>query len=860
MLKSLLEFFVAIAAIAKILLKTEVTLRTEEIFLLVRLRDDITLKISVIEWLSIFRRLPGVRLEVHLGDEFFVDLSQDGHPLHFWIPVWSVTLVLPLCYCSVHTSAGTFWIMISDVRLELNESFVTTPPTAAKVGFGRVQVGTKIKGSRTNYVLLDVFNSTISLAQRKCDTAAISVHCSFCRVNLFTSLVKATKAHTLVGLLLDMTRKVESKWKSDSCAQTLVKYYRQAVAFRGNGAGKGIVLLDMTVRETTVLTFPPSCKLKIPLFKMQNDSARDSQGQWRVPMIVLYVSDALEGGSWRRVASTRGESRGWGSRVQVSEIDLMMATLPTTPTPEPASLQPSKLSLFLLGLMVDVVTCPNVYLWTSLERATARVDDLSVEFRANLGGSDDVAETFSLQIYSSSIHSSNSIKITAVDPITRVTVQTVNGDREGFMGRVVSTAKVEVDGLVVTSPHAQVILDNCAFTFEERTGSFSIASAQLRLRGPVPLRTSARSVCIAMVVSSPGLNTSRKGLMKGLIHDLILCKGSACATVDALALTVDVKVLGPSALRILSRSLRWRPRVRGSGFELSDDGDGDETSDSVDNCVYDEYFDTTTACTLPARHRGLQQALTVDVTGSHISVTHSRTETLGLELAEVWAEVWTRLRPSTPASADSMHSFVVVEVRRDAAVCIIAKQKEAACSPLLRLSHTDEHILSPLLIVSSARYLPNDRAQETAFYRLRVEPLGHLTVVVDQAALISLLNTLKERCVAVVSTFGHIDRRGSHVPSEVAVVVQPFAVVVRLGGRMANPTSPPRYRGGNGKLVVPFPRAYLKSPKDIGFWVVKAFLSSSTTYSRGGEKRGRSERVRFSCVQNHSFCQDTPRM
>ena len=85
----------------------------DAVFILARINHDITLKIFIIEWLSIFRRLPGVRIEVHLGDGFcFNFLTEASNPLHLRLPVrLPVTLVLPQCYFSIHISSGTIWFM-----------------------------------------------------------------------------------------------------------------------------------------------------------------------------------------------------------------------------------------------------------------------------------------------------------------------------------------------------------------------------------------------------------------------------------------------------------------------------------------------------------------------------------------------------------------------------------------------------------------------------------------------------------------------------------------------------------------------------------------------------------------------------
>ena len=71
---------------------------------------------------------------------------------------------------------------------------------------GRVQIGSNVKASRINFVLLDVHNSSVSVSKRQTGTTAVYMQCYSCQVNLFTSLAKSTLASNVVTVLKNMTR------------------------------------------------------------------------------------------------------------------------------------------------------------------------------------------------------------------------------------------------------------------------------------------------------------------------------------------------------------------------------------------------------------------------------------------------------------------------------------------------------------------------------------------------------------------------------------------------------------------------------------------------------------------------------
>ena len=201
-------------------------------------------------------------------------------------------------------------------------------------------------------------------------------------------------------------------------------------------------------------------------------------------------------------------------------------------------------------------------------------------------------------------------------------------------------------------------------------------------------------------------------------------------------------------------------------------------------------------------------------------------------LAKVQAEAWIRLQ-SAPAPLCARLLYFVAKVLEDAVVGI---DKGGAPSPLLRLSDAGaQDSNEPLLLATCARYLLANSTEGSAFHKLRVEPLGHLTVFLDQVALLSFFHALKERCLA--GTSGHTGSGGSDgAPSpQVATLVQPFAVVVQLGGRFARDS---QQSEGKKALVVPFPQAHLRSAKDAALWIIKALFSDTTSFSR----RWREER------------------
>lgn len=590
---------------------------------------------------------------------------------------------------------------------------------------------------------------------------------------------------------------------------------------------RGNTTMEVTVRHTTfthsdsaTLQYSPSSKVRISLFKLQYDDMGDPRGQWRVPMVLAYVR---ERGSWRKVASSRGKSLGWGSCVQLSEVDLWMPPLSFKPSAVPMTLPSLNAGSILSRLIVGfVLACPGVHLTLPTEKATVHVEGLSLELRPDAGSGSRGVERLCMEIDVSSINVCGSVKVTTADCTARVVVMSVKDHAvEGLMGRIISMASVDVDGVLVTSRQTQVALDKATLLFADGTGLLSIASASLRVPGPVPLRTSARSICAALAVFTSSQNVSSRALLKGLVRTVTLDREEVNAKINTLTLSMDFRVMGRVALKTLSRALRCRP-LRTVSEERKESG-----SD-----IYDEYF-AAYAHALPARQYGLEQALTVVVTGAQVAIMHSRSEILCLELAKVQAEAWIRLQSASAPPVRSIHSYFVAKVLEDAVVGI---DKGGAPSPLLRLSDAGaQDSNEPLLLATCARYLLANGTEGSAFYKLRVEPLGHLTVFLDQVALLSFFHALKERCLA--GTSGHTGSGGSDgaASPQVATLVQPFAVVVQLGGRFARDS---QQSEGKKALVVPFPQAHLRSAKDAALWIIKALFSDTTSFSR----RWREER------------------
>ena len=127
-----------------------------------------------------------------------------------------------------------------------------------------------------------------------------------------------------------------------------------------------------------------------------------------------------------------------------------------------------------------------------------------------------------------------------------MTMQAVDGKHEGFMGHIISVAGVEVDGVVITSPYVHAISDKCALHFEEGSGLLSMSSVLLRYIGIAPLRTSARSICMAMALLPSRFGTSIRGVFNGLIKRADLHKEKISVTADSLAFTMDVRCWCPS--------------------------------------------------------------------------------------------------------------------------------------------------------------------------------------------------------------------------------------------------------------------------------------------------------------------------
>ena len=89
-----------------------VSLKTTVISLKIKLNDDFSVKIRLVEWLNLYRRMPCVRFEVYLGERFRMP-EEDADPLFgIWVPAVPISVVLPLLYCAIHTSAGTFWVFV----------------------------------------------------------------------------------------------------------------------------------------------------------------------------------------------------------------------------------------------------------------------------------------------------------------------------------------------------------------------------------------------------------------------------------------------------------------------------------------------------------------------------------------------------------------------------------------------------------------------------------------------------------------------------------------------------------------------------------------------------------------------------
>ena len=132
-----------------------------------------------------------------------------------------------------------------------------------------------------------------------------------------------------------------------------------------------------------------------------------------------------------------------------------------------------------------------------------------------------------------------------------------------------------------------------------------------------------------------------------------------------------------------------------------------------------------------------------------------------------------------------MHSFIVVELWENASIGIIADEKGEVHLLFFIYPIQGTHKLCPLITASCASYLLKHGADGAASYRLRLEPLGHLTIALDRTALVALLNTLKHRCHEAIFGSVHTESKHGYVSPEVVVLVQPFfVVIVQMGNRM----------------------------------------------------------------------------
>ena len=77
------------------------------------------------------------------------------------------------------------------------------------------------------------------------------------------------------------------------------------------------------------------------------------------------------------------ESRGWGSYIQFSEVDLFVPRVLILSTDKTGELLPSNLSSWFSYFLVDLVlTCPGLYFSTPQEKAVVRVGRSCLEAQA----------------------------------------------------------------------------------------------------------------------------------------------------------------------------------------------------------------------------------------------------------------------------------------------------------------------------------------------------------------------------------------------------------------------------------------------------------------------------------------------